>query len=95
MPTDATISYRDAANIWQWLHRLFAAMNEGRAFGDHQINQFNGGLFAPDPELDQRRKRFRELRDKPEEQLTAEEKVELANLRGRCFGRYSLRDAGA
>jgi hypothetical protein len=38
--------------IWQWLRRLFTAMNEGRAFGDHQINQFNGGLFASDPELE-------------------------------------------
>lgn len=38
--------------IWHWLRRLFTAMNDGRAFGDHQINQFNGGLFAPDPELE-------------------------------------------
>lgn len=38
--------------IWQWLRRLFTAMNDGRAFGDHQINQFNGGLFAPDPDLE-------------------------------------------
>lgn len=28
-------------------------MNSGAtSFGDHQINQFNGGLFAPDPELE-------------------------------------------
>lgn len=38
--------------VWQWLHRLFTAMNDGQAFGDHQINQFNGGLFAPDPDLE-------------------------------------------
>jgi hypothetical protein len=38
--------------IWKWLRRLFTAMNDGRAFGDHQINQFNGGLFAPDPDLE-------------------------------------------
>jgi hypothetical protein len=38
--------------IWQWLRRLFKAMNDGRAFGDHQINQFNGGLFATDLELE-------------------------------------------
>lgn len=39
--------------IWQWLRRLFAAMNSGAtSFGDNQINQFNGGLFAPDAELE-------------------------------------------
>lgn len=38
--------------VWQWLRRLFTAMNDGRAFGDHEINQFNGGLFAPDPDLE-------------------------------------------
>ena len=27
-------------------------MNDGSAFGDHQINQFNGGLFTPDPDLE-------------------------------------------
>lgn len=44
----------DGTEIWQWLRRLFSAMNSGAtSFGDHQINQFNGGLFAPDPELDQ------------------------------------------
>ncbi|MFT8718712.1 Eco57I restriction-modification methylase domain-containing protein [Acetobacter sp.] len=39
-------------DIWRWLHRLFTAMNDGSAFGGHKINQFNGGLFATDPELD-------------------------------------------
>ena len=39
--------------IWQWLRRLFSAMNSGAtSFGDNQINQFNGGLFAPDAELE-------------------------------------------
>ena len=42
----------DGGEIWQWLRRLFVAMNDGRAFGDHRINQFNGGLFAPDPDLE-------------------------------------------
>ncbi len=38
--------------IWQWLRRLFDAMMEGDTFGDHKINQFNGGLFAVDSDLD-------------------------------------------
>lgn len=39
--------------IWQWLRRLFSAMDSGAtSFGDNQINQFNGGLFAPDAELE-------------------------------------------
>jgi hypothetical protein len=47
-------AYYDAKgnNIWQRLLRLFAAMNEGSVFGPHRINKFNGGLFAPDPELE-------------------------------------------
>jgi hypothetical protein len=32
--------------------RLFEAMNEGRAFGGKAVNQFNGGLFAKDEELE-------------------------------------------
>ncbi len=43
----------NGGEIWQWLRRLFAAMNDGSAFGGEEINQFNGGLFAHDPELDQ------------------------------------------
>ncbi|MDN3646811.1 Eco57I restriction-modification methylase domain-containing protein [Pontixanthobacter aestiaquae] len=43
----------DGFTIWRELCDLFAAMNEGRAFGGHALNQFNGGLFAPDPELDE------------------------------------------
>lgn len=41
-----------ATTIWQRLIQLFHAMNEGKTFGKHMINQFNGGLFAPDPELE-------------------------------------------
>ena len=37
--------------IWQELCDLFRAMNDGTAFGGEVLNQFNGGLFAPDPEL--------------------------------------------
>ena len=39
--------------IWQDLKFLFQAMNDGRAFGGEQLNQFNGGLFQPDPDLEQ------------------------------------------
>ncbi len=42
----------DETNIWQDVLRLFRAMNEGRAFGGKAINQFNGGLFSPDDDLD-------------------------------------------
>lgn len=42
----------NGGEAWQWFRRLFTAMNEGTAFGDHRINQFNGGLFAPDDELE-------------------------------------------
>lgn len=50
---DDTYFDPSGGEIWQWLRRLFTAMNTGAtSFGDHQINQFNGGLFAPDPELE-------------------------------------------
>ena len=39
-------------DLWQWLRRLFDAMNDGSPFGDNRLNSFNGGLFASDPELD-------------------------------------------
>jgi hypothetical protein len=42
----------DATTIWQDLLRLFNAMNEGKAFGSRALNQFNGGLFASDPDLE-------------------------------------------
>jgi hypothetical protein len=42
----------DEGDIWERLLLLFRAMNDGTAFGQHRINQFNGGLFAPDLELE-------------------------------------------
>lgn len=50
--TDDQFFSPEGGEIWQWLQRLFDAMKEGHAFGDHKINQFNGGLFAADPELE-------------------------------------------
>lgn len=41
--------------IWEDLRALFRALNEGLAFGGEQLNPFNGGLFAPDPDLDRLR----------------------------------------
>lgn len=38
--------------IWRRLIALFHAMNEGKAFGGKSINQFNGGLFAADADLE-------------------------------------------
>ncbi len=42
----------DGTTIWQDMLRLFKAMNEGRAFGGKALNQFNGGLFARDDDLE-------------------------------------------
>jgi hypothetical protein len=42
----------DGTTIWQDMLRLFKAMNEGRAFGGKALNQFNGGLFAHDNDLE-------------------------------------------
>jgi len=42
----------EATTIWQELLRLFTAMNDGTAFGGRRINQFNGGLFAKDDDLE-------------------------------------------
>jgi len=42
----------DGTTIWQDMLRLFKAMNEGRAFGGKALNQFNGGLFARDSDLE-------------------------------------------
>ena len=42
----------DGTTIWQDMLRLFKAMNEGRAFGAKALNQFNGGLFAHDNDLE-------------------------------------------
>jgi methylase of polypeptide subunit release factors len=38
--------------IWLKLLDLFRAMNDGTAFGEYKLNQFNGGLFAPDLDLE-------------------------------------------
>jgi len=43
----------EACTIWPRLVSLFQSMNDGTAFGGNQLNQFNGGLFATDPALDQ------------------------------------------
>jgi len=43
---------QDGNEIWSTLCGLFRAMNDGTAFGDHRLNQFNGGLFRYDPELE-------------------------------------------
>lgn len=43
----------DFQNIWELVKQLFRAMREGGPFPpDHQINRFNGGLFAELPELE-------------------------------------------
>jgi hypothetical protein len=44
--------------------------------------------LPPDPEADRRRERFRELRRKSTEELTAEEKAEIEELRKRVFGGF-------
>lgn len=43
---------RDGSEVWTQIKRLFTAMNDGTAFGGRPINRFNGGLFAPDVELE-------------------------------------------
>ena len=43
---------QDGNEIWSTLCGLFRAMNDGTAFGDHRLNQFNGGLFRHDLELE-------------------------------------------
>ena len=43
---------KQAGDAWSKLKELFQAMNEGRTFFSKQINQFNGGLFETDPELE-------------------------------------------
>jgi hypothetical protein len=43
---------QEGNEIWSTLCSLFQAMNDGTAFGDHRLNQFNGGLFRHDAELE-------------------------------------------
>ena len=42
----------EGQTIWQRLLSLFHAMNDGSGFGGNKLNQFNGGLFAVDDELE-------------------------------------------
>ncbi len=42
----------NATTVWQDLLGLFRAMNTGTEFGGKPMHEFNGGLFAPDPELE-------------------------------------------
>lgn len=42
----------DSSGPWDTLRELFRAMGSGGQFGEHDIGCFNGGLFAPDAELD-------------------------------------------
>lgn len=37
---------------WDRMKSIFRAMRDGGTFGDHNINRFNGGLFAELPELE-------------------------------------------
>ena len=39
-------------DAWNKLKELFTAMNEGKGFASRVLNRFNGGLFAPDPDLE-------------------------------------------
>lgn len=39
-------------NLWAEMIGLFKSMNEGKPFGGKKVNQFNGGLFADDPEME-------------------------------------------
>lgn len=41
-----------ALDAWNKLKELFQAMNEGKKFGQRVLNRFNGGLFAPDTDLE-------------------------------------------
>lgn len=44
----------DEADLWEEkVQRLFKSMRNGTPFHQHQINRFNGGLFAADDELDE------------------------------------------
>lgn len=43
---------------------------------------------APDPDFERRRARFRELREKSDEEITPEEKKELEEIRGTFFRRF-------
>ena len=42
----------DGDEVWQRLRRIFSIMNSGGRLGQATIHQFNGGLFADDPQID-------------------------------------------
>lgn len=42
----------DAENAWTAVKQLFISMRDGTPFGSERINNFNGGLFEEDPEMD-------------------------------------------
>ena len=44
--------HEDSSQAWDAMREFFAAMRDGGPFGEERIHAFNGGLFAPDPELD-------------------------------------------
>ena len=44
---------QESDEFWdERVKRLFNSMNDGSGFLKHQINRFNGGMFAPDNDLD-------------------------------------------
>jgi hypothetical protein len=44
--------FPDAENAWTAVKQLFISMRDGTPFGSERINNFNGGLFEEDPEMD-------------------------------------------
>lgn len=42
----------EGEEVWRRLKRIFKTMNEGGQLGTAVIHQFNGGLFAEDPDID-------------------------------------------
>jgi hypothetical protein len=42
----------DGEDAWEMIRRLFRRMDQGGTFDGKTIQRFNGGLFAPDPELE-------------------------------------------
>jgi len=42
----------EGLDAWTKVKQLFVAMRDGTPFGSHRINEFNGGLFEEDSELD-------------------------------------------
>ena len=42
----------NGSELWDFLKRLFSAMNEGGKLGGMDVPQINGGLFAHDPQIE-------------------------------------------